>query len=78
MSKEEKTALGLGQMVSRMIADLRKQAGTETGYARRTVTFPGGEIQLFIVNDSRLSDLFDKTADAAYRVVNAVPASQLT
>jgi hypothetical protein len=77
MTKDEKTCLALGQMISRMISDLRKQAGSEPGYARRAVTFPGGQVELFVVNDPKLANLFDRAADMAYNVENATPASEV-
>ena len=77
MTADEKRCLGLGQMVVRMISDVRKQAGSDAGYARRGVTFPGGEVHLFVVNDPQVADLFDAAAAQAYELMDAVPASEI-
>lgn len=77
MSDDEKRCLALGQMVVRMIHDVRKQAGSDAGYARRSVTFPGGEVHLIVANDSRLADLFDEATAKAFDVADATPASEI-
>ena len=77
MSDDEKRCLALGQMVVRMIHDVRKQAGADVGYARRRITFPGGEVHLIVANDVRLADLFDVAAAKAYEIVNGTPASEI-
>jgi hypothetical protein len=77
MSDDEKRCLKLGQMVVRMIYDVRKQAGKDVGYARRAITFPGGEVHLIVANDARLADLFEKAADTAYEVATVTPGSEV-
>lgn len=78
MTQDEAQFMKLGKEIVRMIHDVRKVAKDETGYARRTFTYPGGECCIFVVNDKRLADIFDKAAEATHRVANAVPPSTLT
>lgn len=75
MSREEEQHMKVGREIVRMIHDVRKVAGQETGYARRKFTYPGGECHIFVVNDGRLANLFDAVAEATHRVANAIPPS---
>lgn len=77
MSDDERRCLALGQMVVQIIHDVRKQAGGDVAYARRAITFPGGEVHLIVANDHRLADLFDSAAAKVYDVANATPASEV-
>ncbi len=76
MTREDDQCLKLGKMVLRMIRDLASTAGRETGYARRGVTFPGGEVHLLIVNDPELAELMEQSADKNYAVKSITPPSQ--
>lgn len=76
MTHEDDQCLKLGKMVLRMIRDLAITAGRETGYARRGVTFPGGEVQLLLVNDPKLADLMEAVADKNHAVESVTPPSQ--
>lgn len=73
---EDEQYRNLGRMVVRMINDVRKVAGGDTGYASRTITFPGGSVQIFVVNDERLADIFDKAAQATHNVADVIPPSE--
>jgi hypothetical protein len=77
MSDDEKRCLTLGQMVAWMIHDVRKQAGTDVGYAWRRITFPGGDVYLIVANDVRLADLFDSAVAKAYEIADGTPASEI-
>jgi hypothetical protein len=76
MTKDE-ACLKMGREVMRMVSDLRHAAGSDAGYARRSVTFAdGSEVQLFIVNKSALADAFEQEAARQYDVLDVVPASK--
>lgn len=75
MSRDDEQCLKLGREIVRMIADVRKVTQGETGYARRKLTFPGGEVHVLIANDTKLADLFEKAAAASYHIANAIPPS---
>jgi hypothetical protein len=75
MTRDDEACLKLGREVSRILSDLRKVAGDETGYARRRITFPGGAVDLFLVNDPKLGDAFEAAASAGYTVHTVVPPS---
>jgi len=60
-----------------MIHDLRKTTQGKTGYARRRLTFPGGEVHLLVANDERLADRFEFVARESYDVHAVTPPSQL-
>lgn len=75
MTRDEMQFMKLGREVVRMIRDVRAVAKDETGYARRQLTFPGGEVTIFVVNDKRLADLFDKASAAVHEIAEAIPPS---
>lgn len=75
MNRDDEQYMKLGREIVRMIHDVRKIAGEETGYARRTFTFPGGAVQVFVVNDERLADIFDKAAAVTHDVSSVLPPS---
>ncbi len=77
MSDDERRCLKLGQMLVRIIHDVRNQAGKDAGYARREITFPGGQVYLIVSNEEKLADLFDKAVASAYDIANATPGSQV-
>ena len=77
MTHDEKICLGLGHQLLRMVHDLRKTTQGETGYARRKLTFPGGEVHLLVANDEMLADRFEFVASENYDVHSVTPPSQL-
>jgi hypothetical protein len=58
-----------------MIRDVHSVAGVELGYARRTFSFPGGEVHVFIANNQEVAEVFDAAARVAFKTVNATPPS---
>ena len=77
MSKDDEQCLKLGREVVRMIRDLKKVvAGKDTGFARQEVTFPGGSVHLFVVNDEELAETLERAAAGGYDVQEAVPPSK--
>lgn len=76
MTHDDEVCLKLGREVVRMIHDVRKVSQGDTAYTRRTFTFPGGEVEILIVNDSKLADLFDAAADDRYHVQPVASPSQ--
>lgn len=76
MSHEEEQCLKLGQMVVRMIRDLAELPAQDAAYGRRTVTFPGGAVHLFVVKEKNLADVFEAAADKNYSVESVTPKSQ--
>jgi hypothetical protein len=78
VTKDEENCLKLGRQVVRMIRDVRAVVEThQTGYARQRITFPGGSINLFVVNDDELADVFDAAAARRYDVKDTAGPSQL-
>jgi hypothetical protein len=76
MSRDDEQCLKLGQMVVRMIRDLAAVPPQDAAYGRRTITFPGGEVILFVVKDSKLADCFETAAGRDYAVASITPKSQ--
>jgi hypothetical protein len=76
MTHEDEQCLKLGQMVVRMIRDLAALPPGDPAYARRGVTFPGGEVILFVVKDSSLADTIEAAAARDYAVESVTPKSQ--
>lgn len=76
MTKDDEVCLKLGREVVRMIHDVRKASGDETGYARRHITFPGGDVHMLIVNDGALANLMEAAADKNYNVISTTPPSK--
>lgn len=76
MTHDDEVCLKLGREIVRMIHDVRKVTHGETGYARRTFTYPGGEVQLFLANDPKLADLFEQVASGEYNIQSVTPPSQ--
>lgn len=77
MNKDERACLKLGEMVVRTIRELRAQAGSENGYARRKITFPGGEVYMLVANSLEVADALESGAAGVFGVVDAVPRSQV-
>lgn len=77
MTRDEETFQKLGREIVRMIRDVQSATKGETGYARRKFTFPGGAVDLFVVNDAKLADRFEATAAEKYDVQSITPPSQL-
>jgi len=76
MTTEERQALKLGQMVVAMIKDLRALARDENSYARRKVTFPGGEVYLFVANNEEVATALERGPHVLFEVQNAIPRSE--
>ena len=76
MTHDEEVCLKLGQEVVRMIHDVRRVTQGETGYARRTFTYPGGEVVLLITNDPSLADVWEDAATQRYVIQTAMPPSK--
>jgi hypothetical protein len=51
-----KFASNSGVKLSAWFGTFAASRGTETGYARRKFTFPGGEVHVLIANDGELAD----------------------
>jgi hypothetical protein len=78
VSPDDKACLKMGREVARMIADVRKVAKGDDGYARRKISFPGGSVHMFLANSDRLADLMDSAANGHYESVTTVtPPSEL-
>lgn len=77
MSYDDEVSLKLGREVIRMIGELKGAVQADVGYMRRTFTFRGGEVVMFLVNTDELADVFEKSADAHYAVSNMTPPSQV-
>ncbi len=75
MTHDDEQCLALGRMIVRMIRDLRV-VGNDEGYARRKVTFPGGEVHVLIANSTELADAMEAGARTKYNVTDATPPSQ--
>jgi hypothetical protein len=69
MNHDDEVCLRLGREVVRMIHDVRRLAKAETGYARRTITYPGGEVILFVANDPKLADAMEEGPYLNYNVI---------
>lgn len=82
MTREDEQCLRLGREVVRMLCDVLKvkQQGSvgDTAYARRTITFPGGQFDVFVVTDSSLAAVFENAASQAYEVQTVTPPSQVS
>lgn len=76
MTPDDQTCLDLGREIIRLIRELRGVARDETGYTRRTFSFMGGEVYVFIVNDRALANAFDAAAATRYDVKSATPPSE--
>lgn len=76
MSHDDEQCMRLGREVVRMVRDLARATGSDTGYARRGVTFPGGDFQILVVNDPVLADQMEAVADEKYAVQTVTPHSQ--
>jgi hypothetical protein len=76
MTRDDETFLKLGKEVVRMIQDLRQVSGGETGYTRRCLTFPGGEVHVILANSPQLTDLFETVVAGEYNVESAIPPSR--
>lgn len=77
MSRDDEQCLRLGREVVRMIGELRGTAGSDAGYTRRTFTFPGGEVTMFLVVTDELAGLLEAAATKAYDVATVTPPSQV-
>ena len=77
MTRDDQVCLALGREVVRMIHDVRKVAGPDVGYARRTFSYPGGAVEVFIANGKALADLFEKVASGHYDMQTATPPSEI-
>jgi hypothetical protein len=77
MTHDEKICLELGIELLRMVHDLRKATQGETGYARRKLAFPGGEVHLLVANDKMLADRFEFVASENFDVHLVTPPSQV-
>lgn len=71
LSRDDQAFLSLGREVSRMIGHLKATAGTEPGYSRRHITFPGGDVFLFTVNTSELADRLEVFIADKYKIQDA-------
>jgi len=76
MTREDEVCLKLGREIARMIRELHEVAGTDVGFTRRTFTFPGGAVELFLVKERELGDLFEAAAQKHYKVESVTPRSQ--
>jgi hypothetical protein len=75
MTRDEEQFMKLGREIVRMIRDLGKVAGGETGYAVRPFTFPGGAVTVMVINDPELVKRMHEAADKHYAVQTAIPPS---
>jgi hypothetical protein len=75
MTHQDDQCLKLGRILLGMIRELHAQTKGETGYAQRTVTFPGGEVKLFIAT-GEVADTFNRVAEAKFSVQDVIPHSQ--
>lgn len=76
-SRNDQQCLALGKDILRMINDLRKTAGADAGYARRKITFPGGEVHMLICNTKALADMMEKAVAEELHVTTAAPPSEV-
>ncbi len=77
MTPDDEQCLKLGREVVRMIRHLMQAGQGETAYARRCLTFPGGEVYLLLANDPTLADVMDKAAASTFQVENVTPPSEI-
>jgi hypothetical protein len=77
LTSADRVCLKMGREIVRMIADLERAAGKDAGYARRTLTYRGGSVELLLVNQKALADLFERAAAREMDVADATPLSQL-
>jgi hypothetical protein len=80
MSRDDQQCLNLGREVIRMLRDLKIVAARnpgDTAYAKRTITYPGGSFDLWVVEDPNLSKVLERAATESYRVDTATPPSTL-
>lgn len=74
MSREDEQYLNLGRMVATMIVEIKQRVPSgDVGFARRSVTFPGGEVVLFVVSETELADRMEKGAETGYDMVDMPP-----
>ncbi len=76
MTSEDQACLNLGKMIVRMINDLTRVAGDDTGYARQRISYPGGEVFLCIARNEELVRIWEEAAERVYKVIDAIPPSQ--
>jgi hypothetical protein len=73
--------LALGAMVVRAINDLaaaRAGRGTQPGYTRRTITYPGGSVVMMLCSNAEMADIFEAAALVAYNGVDTItPKSEI-
>ena len=74
LSHNDQEALKLGLEIIAMMSQLtRKVKLNETGYVRRTITFPGGSLEMLLSNDPALFDLFEASVEKNYEVATFSP-----
>jgi hypothetical protein len=76
MTHDDEVCLKLGREVVRMIRDVQTTAQADAGFARRRLTFPGGAVHLFVVNDEELADVFERAACDEYSVRTVKPPAR--
>jgi len=77
MMRDDEVCLKLGREIVRMIRELQKATNAETGYTRREFTYPGGAVNLLIVNDPKVADVMEAAVQEKYKVEDQVPPSQI-
>ncbi len=82
LAKEAQVYMDLGREIVRMIRDVRSvvdKAGVAGGvsYSRRKLTFPGGAVEVVILSDSSLGDLFERACAERMDVEDSTPRSEV-
>jgi hypothetical protein len=74
VTQDDETCLKLGREIVRMVHEMN--ALGETAYTRRTFTYPGGAVYLFVANNAELAAVLDAAAIRQYDVITLKPPSQ--
>jgi len=77
-TRDDEQCMKLGREIVRMIRDVRKiSKGLDAGYARRTFTFPGGEVQILVTDDGKVADSMERGVSKDFAISTATPPSTL-
>lgn len=74
MTDEEQVCVRVGRELVRMVCDV---TGRESRYGRRTLTFPGGSVEMILTNDPNLATLMELAMNDQYAVEVITPPSQV-
>ena len=75
MNADDLQFLKIGREVVRMIYEVRAVAAEDAGYARRTFTFPGGQVEMLLANNSKVADLMEEAVKTSFYIQSVTPGS---